>query len=345
MSIDSANLDLLRSLAVILVFCSHALPLVGVPWQKSGLDQLGFLGVALFFIHTSLVLMMSLDRLRLSGGPLAARFYVRRAFRVYPLAILTVLAAVVFKIPPGAGGAWHAHSTSEVWSNILLIQNVTRKMPVIGPLWSLPYEVQMYLLLPLVFFAGGRMRPAWLLLSGLVINIADSKLSRIFGYPALLGYAPWFFIGAWVFFRRPRVQLPAWLFPCALGIFVAGNQVIFHFIHAASPAAWLQRAWGILFGAVLPMFADIQNRGARKVFHTIAKYSYGVYLVHMPVLWFCFDLMQNGPAAVRMSFAVTLTVQLSVVLFNLVEAPFIALGKRVSNALEPDRRLAMAVEA
>jgi peptidoglycan/LPS O-acetylase OafA/YrhL len=67
--------------------------------EGTAIAAAGQLGVLLFFIHTSLVLMMSLARLEKSEGGLAARFYIRRAFRIYPLAIVAVLSVVALQIP------------------------------------------------------------------------------------------------------------------------------------------------------------------------------------------------------------------------------------------------------
>jgi len=88
---DSYNLDLLRATAVLLVLVSHllyALSLRHPILESSGWADLipGPLGVWMFFIHTTLVLMMSLERLS-AGASVAARFYIRRLFRIYPLSI------------------------------------------------------------------------------------------------------------------------------------------------------------------------------------------------------------------------------------------------------------------
>ena len=58
---DSTNLDSLRSVAVLLVFCVHLYDI----WSGTGKNwgivwHLGQLGVLMFFVHTCLVLMWSL---------------------------------------------------------------------------------------------------------------------------------------------------------------------------------------------------------------------------------------------------------------------------------------------
>ena len=92
---DMPNLDLVRSIAVLLVVVEHLLLYAGIfrlgYWQVA---WMGFLGVYIFFVHTCLVLMWSLER---NSDVLG--FYVRRFFRIYPLAVFTVLITVLFRIP------------------------------------------------------------------------------------------------------------------------------------------------------------------------------------------------------------------------------------------------------
>jgi peptidoglycan/LPS O-acetylase OafA/YrhL len=94
-SLSRPNLDFLRSLAVSLVITDHALLFAGIrqigPFSTT---WLGGAGVYLFFVHTTAVLMWSLER---NSGLLA--FYVRRALRIYPLAIATLLAGIVLRLP------------------------------------------------------------------------------------------------------------------------------------------------------------------------------------------------------------------------------------------------------
>jgi hypothetical protein len=94
---DLANLDLLRPVAVLLVFIVHV-HMMGM-MRIRGLSDSGHFGVLLFFVHTALVLMLSMERLGLSGSRLYAVFVVRRIFRICPLSILAVLHFVAFRVP------------------------------------------------------------------------------------------------------------------------------------------------------------------------------------------------------------------------------------------------------
>jgi len=57
---NSANLDVLRAIAVLMVFFYHLLE-YGY-FSERRVNRLGQFGVLIFFVHTSLVLMMSMER-------------------------------------------------------------------------------------------------------------------------------------------------------------------------------------------------------------------------------------------------------------------------------------------
>ena len=97
---NSANLDLLRSFAVTLVVGFHLAKFFNLKFAGLRITDFGLLGVMLFFVHTTLVLMFSLERQ--SMRPAASLFFpfmVRRCFRIYPLALAVVLCVYLFHIP------------------------------------------------------------------------------------------------------------------------------------------------------------------------------------------------------------------------------------------------------
>lgn len=55
------NLDFIRSIAVLLVLFSH-LPFLQYPFYYHP-QAMGIMGVYIFFVHTSFVLMLSLERM------------------------------------------------------------------------------------------------------------------------------------------------------------------------------------------------------------------------------------------------------------------------------------------
>lgn len=122
--------------------------------------------MAIFFALTSYVLMMSLERLKKSSNQLYIDFITRRFFRIYPLAVFFVIFYALTKLPAyydGGKGAMHAIQLNMniILQNILLVQNFTIEDEILEPMWSLPYEFQMYLLLPLIFTFIGSADSKW----------------------------------------------------------------------------------------------------------------------------------------------------------------------------------------
>src|SRR6266853_978852 len=161
----SRNLDFLRCLAVLLVVAFHLAKFFNWQFANLKITDFGLLGVMLFFVHTTLVLMFSLERQRPdSFAQLFLPFMVRRFFRIYPLAVLAVTFVYIFHIPSDLqfGRFDLLHQTGRnLIANLLLVQNVTRQKANPGPLWSLPLELQMYLVLPIFFVVVSRLKSSW----------------------------------------------------------------------------------------------------------------------------------------------------------------------------------------
>ena len=111
----------------------------------------------IFFVHTCFVLMLSLERQWKTQGAarLFGSFMVRRVFRIYPLSIFIIGLVAAFHLPMAELHreqfvAMPLHPTL-VLSNLLLVQSPSTS--ILGPAWSLPYEMAMYFLAVAVSFA------------------------------------------------------------------------------------------------------------------------------------------------------------------------------------------------
>ena len=82
---ESANLHFLRTTAVLLVFTFHVLAFFGLTHAGGPVQQFGQWGVLLFFVHTSLVLMLSLERQAAQNHRRPYWVFIaRRCFRLFP---------------------------------------------------------------------------------------------------------------------------------------------------------------------------------------------------------------------------------------------------------------------
>jgi len=317
MNKDSANLDLLRALAVGMVVSGHIGLAMGYEFQV-----LGRVGVAIFFVHTSLVLMLSLER----AGPAALPFFVRRFFRIYPLS-----AALVLLVAAGHALGGIALGPGELLSNLLLVQNISGHEPVIPPMWSLPYEIQMYLVLPAIFVAlrVSPLRRIWLIWAASIAVISAVWLAG--GNVTLIQYLPCFLPGilAFVLAGHGRgTRSPLLLF----GLVGAGAAMI----------TWLALAYGaptlpmfwllcLLLGVTIPACREIDRNGwLAKAASVVAKYSYSLYLTHLFAIHAAFWLFPGLHWALKAVILLAVMLAWARVAYRWIEAPGIALGARLA---------------
>ena len=344
-SSESANLDFLRSVAVLVVFGTHYFDIqygFGATW--SFLWHLGQLGVLIFFVHTSLVLMWSLERSSAQGGQLFGQFYVRRAFRIYPLSIVFVLLAYCFD------ARW---SPVSLWPNLTLTQYLFMKgsvpniPPSVTPLWSLPLEIEMYVLLPFLFLVF-RKRPVRLLfaawIASVAVALAQPRLGEGF---AILRYVPCFLGGiiAWRLMReRGRRSLPDWLWPIA----IAAVSVIWMLSRERRYSLYIA-AFGLCLGLAAPLFREIRWSKLRTASKLIARYSYAIYLSHFPIMLYVtrgrpwdpprfkvippMNAISHYARPINAVLIVALTAAASLLLYHGIEKPGIQLGRTIAQWL------------
>ncbi len=340
---NEPNLDFLRSFAVLCVVARHLLAMCEVParaWLQP--QALGIFGVLIFFVHTSLVLMLSLQREQrrrpVSHARLYGGFLIRRVFRIYPLSAVAVLVVYFFIIPLGdpnapRAGIIAAADPRMLWSNLFLVQDLVGVASMLGPLWSLPAEVQMYLLLPALYFLGRARGVRAIAFGAWPIAVVIAVVTWKLNLPLTVGrYAPCFVAGVLCYFLLPRSRrLPFWMFPLTL---VAGLGV-YMIVYAR---IGLQAGLGIVATLALALlvtrFARMGDGWLKPISHTVAKYSYGIYLFHTPCIWLAFGKLKFlGPAGSMLAMVVLVAASATLA-YHAVEAPMIRLGKILASTLE-----------
>jgi peptidoglycan/LPS O-acetylase OafA/YrhL len=332
--VENSNLDILRSAAVLAVFGTHTLQVfAGLAYGEHfafGVETyaLGQIGVLIFFVHTSLVLMQSLERAatRLSGWPLIRHFYIRRAFRIYPLSTFLILLSIIFSIPPNAVGTpYRWFGAGWVLENVFLVQNIGHmgRDAVSSPLWSLPYEVQMYLILPALFLlvraSGSRLSLIPIYYAGIFLSV----------FHPVFRYVPCFLAGviAYKMLGAARPRLAAWLWCPA----VIGAITLYSLTPYSAPGSLKDVIICLIVGSSIPLFQRVPGVIATAA-SKIAKYSYGVYLCHTPILWLLYRRM-TIPHWQRPIWLVIATGGVSIACYYAVERPLIEAGSRFANRL------------
>ena len=291
-----------------------------------GMGYGGF-GVGLFFVHTALVLMWSLER-----RPNTLDFYVRRVARIYPLAIVILLIAVATHARVSTFHAdspmfvYQAPTAKQFVTHLLLMQNFFSGNFVVYPMWSLPIEIQMYVLLPVLFFFLRKNLSLWPLLVMWGLAALFSHQAFLQNEINLAVSIPYFLPGvmAFVGFARWKAVLPGWSFAVALAVVVwVGG-------HAES---W-QRAWWpcLALGLMLPLFRQMGENVFTKLCWYVARYSYGIYLTHPFSLLLAFYVCRSYGRPLQFAVLFVSLAVFSVAAFHLIETPFMKLGARAAVA-------------
>lgn len=300
-------LDGLRGLAIIAVLLHNT---TGIEVDATIADKLwtfvvdaGWIGVQLFFVLSGFLITGILLRSRGKSHALRT-FYTRRALRIFPLyylflicrffmiPLLLPLAAVPFgdQLP-----FWLYMSN---WGDLL-----TRN-PVVpmGHFWSLAVEEQFYLVWPALAMTMHLRRFAWIC-GCIVLAALGSRIAMHWAgvpgnwiYEATITRADALAFGALVaisqhgersreFFQR--VRTPMMVFACVgLGCVIA-------YAHGLSRFEWLVQTVGysllaIVFAWLVAESATTTPVGWRRwlahpALRLIGKYSYAIYIVHVPV--------------------------------------------------------------
>src|SRR5262249_11882839 len=152
------------------------------------------------------------------GAPMFVTFMVRRCFRVYPLSLIVVACMFLLRLPV-AQLAPHTFTGIQptakvVLANLLLVQDLANTPSMPAALWSLPFEMRMYLFLPLLFVLARKYGAVWVLVTAATVT----ALAAIKPW-GLLMFAPCFLPGVVGYSLWGRGKRLSWyLWPPTLGL-------------------------------------------------------------------------------------------------------------------------------
>jgi len=334
----SRNLDLLRAFAVLAVLTNH---LIGDVFHLGGqfLSALGHAGVFIFFVHTCVVLLRSLDRT--VAGHLFRDFYVRRTFRIYPLSIASILIVMLFRIPDMPLHQFQRIGLGEAIANFTLTQNINNGHSILGPLWSLPWEIQMYATLPFVWLILKRWGSPQIAVCMWVGFVALRYALLIAHLPAIAYYLAYFpcFLGGAVAYQAtkawtPRLEFAIW--PLAI-VSLCGLDSWVWSAPTTVCGIPIRQLTGYLLcfalGILLPLCKEFPPTWFTVGSHVVAKYSYGIYLFHVPIIWLAFVKLSMLWFPTQLSVFAILMLLVPWIAFRCIEDPCIQLGRRITRAV------------
>lgn len=373
-----AFIDSTRGYAVALVILCHATYLLpNLPYPVHRLTVLGWHGVQLFFLASTVTLMMSYEHeLKRNGRVDTVAFYVRRVFRIAPAYYVAALFYAVFH-PPVNGfsvgqalaslafvNAWAPH-----WMGV-----TPSDWNVVPGNWSVGVEFSFYAVFPILAPLMMSMRRAFLLV---IVSFVVAAVINPMVWPSLrasLGDVP------------AKNFLYYW-FPSQFSVFALGF-CLFHAIKRVPNLGIFRSQWGnvaavvglLLFASTsyltlgewqswrdpslptffyaslgLSVFVFALSRAPHGLFVNeitgfLGRISFSAYLSHFAVLdligridAFRQPLAVDGYAAIAGLFVLMLIIYpvvavISWAMYRAIEMPMINVGK----ALIARRRLAMA---
>jgi peptidoglycan/LPS O-acetylase OafA/YrhL len=339
------NLDFVRAFAVLAVVGAHLSLFLGdIHLSFFEISLLGRLGVVIFFVHSGIVNLLSIERhVRRHGEHRLFRaFMTRRCLRIYPLSVFVVAVIYLAHIPVAHISKWDTapwnYSHAELLPSLLLVQNFVQFDQILEPLWSLPYEIQMYCFFPLIYLVLRRFKSAkvlvfaWVLLATVEHVIAPhiakhGNLGHTFAVPDILYYFLWFLAGLYAYkeMQSSKRTLPFWTLPALLAFLC----VVCSLSYDRNKFIFIS----LCFGLALPYIQSCEAGMVNRVYGWVAKYSYGIYLLHDPAIWLGFVRFGHDPVVVRVGIFLLTTFGGSVLLYHALEHPMILIGNNAAIAI------------
>lgn len=341
------NFNLIRFCAAALVLVSHSWPLSntpGEPLERFAGFSMGHLAVDLFFAVSGFLVTGSLLGKRRLGPFLRAR-----VLRIFPaLAASSILTAFVIGAAQTSLGPLAYFRRVETWR--YAVQNATcwpwgvryelpgtfANVPVArvvnGSLWSLPFELSMYVGLAVIgvlAYAGPKLLKeravAWIVFGIAACALAGYTANEAFEFASgfltvqTLRLTAIFATGACFYLLRERIPLH----PFAALVAAAGFLVALAFGHGWMVLYVLGLQYLVLWFAYVP-------GGVLRRYNALGDYSYGFYLWAFPIQQ-CVMAWRPGSSRVALTvLAAVPTLAIAVASWHLLESPMLALKDRLA---------------
>lgn len=342
------NFNLLRFIAAYAVLFSHSFALTtGIPDLQPLSRHLGVtpgtIAVDIFFVVSGFLVTASL----LNRGNLV-EFCFARVLRIFPALIVMVAVTAIL------GAALSSYSTNNYFSDqhfwLYVVKNMTvvtglhnelpglfehnpMKSGVNGSLWTITYELKMYILLAVLWLLLGVLKThrqeifskaiiaialasfiAYLLKTYSLINI-----TWLGDYPRLVFM---FFSGALFFVLRNTITLSLRFFLILLAaLIVAGqNKVTFDGVYA------FVIAYIVIFAAYAP-------KGRIRIFNKFGDYSYGIYIYAFPIQQGIVAATPGISIEMHVFISTALTLPIAIASWHLIEAKALLLKSATAEIL------------
>ncbi|RVA56840.1 acyltransferase [Mesorhizobium sp. M7A.F.Ca.CA.004.09.1.2] len=259
----------------------------------SMLQAQGWIGVEVFFTLSAFLLFGLFEKEVTRTGRISiSLFYARRLLRIYPLMMLFAIAMLILYGSANADAyGWLLGLASFVGNFIYWFPEHAKSVPNTGHLWSLSYEFQIYLILPLLFLvyrAVGKRAFLMALLCALPICLvgrAAFALSGISIQPIYMTplLRPESTIAGLLIAMGVTKKLPIWTVATAFACSAIGL-VTLPDLHTSVGSVIAFVTAGLFAGSLLHLTLYAKNLGTVLQWRPLAylgQISFGLYVFHL----------------------------------------------------------------
>lgn len=324
---------------------SYSLAVRALSFVSLPVSQLGAL-VMLFFVLSGFCIHLPLAN---SDRPLNGRSYaIRRFFRIYPAYLAAIALSACFALFLSRFDSFAQINSDLYVASIAMTQNWLfdgGQIAMNPSLWSIPVEVELYVLYPLLLMVHRTWpgKPTFLFVLLLTIAGVSMHLTGLGNASgSFFKYTIIWCAGAWLAERYREETLPRWRSWYAwVGLLLTMMTMLAGLLGVA--VFYLHYGWGLVSFILL---WGILSSSESQV--TLAKFprlngmltgvgtiSYSVYLIHYPLFRLAGALWVNHYGSKPETFLVPTVAMICVipfawVFYRLFELPFIALGRRLA---------------
>jgi peptidoglycan/LPS O-acetylase OafA/YrhL len=189
----------------------------------------------------------------------------------------------------------------------------------------------MYLVLPYLYYLALKKRSVIYLCVLLAFFCGFGFLiaGESGGHLNMAAYVPCFLCGVLCYSLRDRILafIPSVFWPLfLLFIFFGYGLTNPH----DNPKFWIGWIFCLLLGLAINAFRDSANVPLNVVAEKIALYSYGMYLIHVPILYLVFMVFGVKNLFFGPLLFVVFTMVASFITYHLIESPLIDVGRKLS---------------
>jgi peptidoglycan/LPS O-acetylase OafA/YrhL len=361
------ELDLLRFIAFLCVFCTHRLDLAPMNpehyfWSYH-ICLVGVFGVPVFFLLSAFLITELLTRERERTGTINYKaFYIRRMLRIWPLyfglffglVALSYFFPIVGHIP---AKSWLPFSLFA--GNWYISSNFWIPSYPVNLLWSVSVEEQFYIIIPLLACYGGYR--SLKVLCFVALAVAYACIAMYASHPTAKFNSEWtnsfvhfqFFSAGVLLSLYFKGWQPRW--PMAVRLLMAATALgcwllasLVFGIHADAPhlstvpqaiCGWML----VLFGAILLLLGLLgtPKKYLPRPLVYLGRISYGLYIFHAGVYFLVYVILkqplericelanlQEWKGGIGMMIAFAATVAIASVSYRYFERPFLRLKER-----------------